>query len=219
MPASDNQSPSHGPSDPFELWRQIYETNERAWNAVLERTVNTPAFAASSGKILETFLSAQKTVRDNMRQYLEQINLPTREDIAGLGELIVALEEKVDQVDDRLAENEGNVNARLAAIERLLDDRLGSFERSVDGRLAGIERSLAAVVNSTVSSPAATPSSGGSASTASARVGTASPGTGGGAATVRKVDGSDRASLPSKTAGGVKRGSGARARTPKNTTS
>jgi polyhydroxyalkanoic acid synthase PhaR subunit len=97
---------SRGPrpsSDPFELWRQIYETNEKAWNAVLERTVNNPAFAESSGKILETFLSAQKTVRDNMKQYLEGINLPTREDIARLGELIVALEEKVDQLDDRLA--------------------------------------------------------------------------------------------------------------------
>lgn len=109
MPPSDNSTPS-----PFELWRQIYETNERAWNAVLERTVNNPSFAESSGKILETFLSAQKTVRDNMRQYLEQINLPTREDIARLGELIVSLEEKVDQLDDRLARIEGSLASRPA---------------------------------------------------------------------------------------------------------
>jgi polyhydroxyalkanoic acid synthase PhaR subunit len=107
----DNQSPPPRSTDPFELWRQIYETNERAWNAVLERTVNNPAFAESSGKILETFLSAQKTVRENMRSYLEQINLPTREDIARLGELIVALEEKVDQLDDRLARIERAVTA------------------------------------------------------------------------------------------------------------
>src|SRR5438477_3946496 len=102
-------------SDPFELWRQIYETNERAWNAILERTVNNPAFAESSGKILETFLAAQKTVRDNMRSYLEQINLPTREDIARLGELIVALEEKVDQLDDRLASIEATLQAQRPA--------------------------------------------------------------------------------------------------------
>jgi polyhydroxyalkanoic acid synthase PhaR subunit len=107
MPPTDNPNPS-----PFELWRQIYETNERAWNAVLERTVNNPSFAESSGKILETFLSAQKTVRDNMRQYLEQINLPTREDIARLGELIVSLEEKVDQMDDRLARIESSLAAQ-----------------------------------------------------------------------------------------------------------
>ena len=116
MSASDNPNPSRGPGDPFELWRQIYETNERAWNAVLERTVSNPAFAESSAKILETFLSAQKTVRDNMRSYLEQINLPTREDIARLGELIVALEEKVDQLDDRLANLEHAVSAATTGL-------------------------------------------------------------------------------------------------------
>src|SRR5438309_3387397 len=108
------QDPSSSrPPDPFELWRQIYETNERAWSAVLERTVNNPAFAESTGKILETFLSAQKTVRENMRSYLEQINLPTREDIARLGELIVSLEEKVDQLDDRLATMEAILRAQM----------------------------------------------------------------------------------------------------------
>jgi polyhydroxyalkanoic acid synthase PhaR subunit len=114
MPSTDQPSSSR-PVDPFELWRQIYETNERAWNSVLERTVNNPAFAESSGKILETFLAAQKTVRDNMRSYLEQINLPTREDIARLGELIVALEEKVDQLDDRLASIEATLRAERSA--------------------------------------------------------------------------------------------------------
>src|SRR5918911_2323117 len=114
MSSSENQS-SRRPPDPFELWRQIYETNERAWNTVLERTVSNPAFAESSGKILETFLSAQKTVRDNMRSYLEQINLPTREDIARLGELIVALEEKVDQLDDRLSRIETSLRDRASA--------------------------------------------------------------------------------------------------------
>ena len=114
MSSAENQSPRR-PPDPFELWRQIYETNERAWNAVLERTVNNPAFAESSGKILETFLSAQKTVRDNMRTYLEQVNLPTREDISRLGELIVSLEEKVDQLDDRLSGIEGTLRSQASA--------------------------------------------------------------------------------------------------------
>jgi polyhydroxyalkanoic acid synthase PhaR subunit len=114
MSSSENQS-ARRPPDPFELWRQIYDTNERAWNAVLERTVNNPAFAESSGKILETFLSAQKTVRDNMRMYLEQVNLPTREDISRLGELIVSLEEKVDQLDDRLSAIEVTLRSQPSA--------------------------------------------------------------------------------------------------------
>jgi len=94
---------SEGPSaDPFEMWRQLYETNERAWTQALDQAMNRPEFGASSGKMLETILAAQKAVRDNMRTFLETINVPTREDIARLGELVVGLEEKIDQVADRL---------------------------------------------------------------------------------------------------------------------
>ena len=64
--------------------------------------MGSPEFDEASGKMLETMLAAQKSVRDNMRTYLETMNVPTREDIARLGELVVGLEEKIDQVVDRL---------------------------------------------------------------------------------------------------------------------
>lgn len=94
-------------ADPFEMWRQLYDANERAWTNALEQAMGRPDFGESSGKLLETMLAAQKAVRDNMRTYLETMNVPTREDIARLGELIVGLEEKIDQVIDRLDEIEG----------------------------------------------------------------------------------------------------------------
>ncbi len=92
-----------GPTtDPFEVWRQLYDTNERTWSAALEQTMASPEFGESSGRLLETMLAAQKLVRDNMRTYLETMNVPTREDIARLGELVIGLEEKIDQATDRL---------------------------------------------------------------------------------------------------------------------
>jgi hypothetical protein len=89
-------------TDPFETWRQLYDANERTWSAALGEAMSSPEFGDSSGKMLETMLAAQKSVRDNMRTYLESMNVPTREDIARLGELVIGLEEKVDQVIDRL---------------------------------------------------------------------------------------------------------------------
>jgi hypothetical protein len=89
-------------TDPFETWRQLYDANERAWSTALGEAMGSPEFADSSGRMLETMLAAQKSVRDNMRTYLESMNVPTREDIARLGELVVGLEEKIDQVVDRL---------------------------------------------------------------------------------------------------------------------
>jgi hypothetical protein len=99
-------------TDPYELWRQLYETNERVWSSALEQAMSSAEFGESSGKLLETMLAAQKSVRDNMRTYLETMNVPTREDIARLGELVVALEEKVDQVVDRFDGVEAAVRAQ-----------------------------------------------------------------------------------------------------------
>jgi polyhydroxyalkanoic acid synthase PhaR subunit len=64
--------------------------------------------------MLETMLAAQKAVRENMRTYLETMNVPTREDIARLGELVVGLEEKVDQLGDRLDGIEEALRAKRA---------------------------------------------------------------------------------------------------------
>jgi polyhydroxyalkanoic acid synthase PhaR subunit len=93
--------------DPYEVWRQLYETNERAWSSALEQAMGSPEFGESSGKLLETLLAAQKSSRDNMRIYLETMNVPTREDIARLGELVIGLEEKIDQLADRFDSMEG----------------------------------------------------------------------------------------------------------------
>ena len=113
MTSSDNSTPN-----PFEVWKQIYEANERAWNGALERAMATPSFAEAQGRFLESMLAAQKTVRDNTRNFMEAMNLPTREDIARLGELITALEEKVDQLDDRLL----SIQERLEASDGASED-------------------------------------------------------------------------------------------------
>jgi polyhydroxyalkanoic acid synthase PhaR subunit len=101
-------------ANPFEVWKQIYEANERAWNSALERALAAPNFAEAQGRLLESLLAAQKTVRDNTRSFLQAMNVPTREDITHLGELITGLEEKIDQLDDRLL----SIEKRLAARDR-----------------------------------------------------------------------------------------------------
>jgi BMFP domain-containing protein YqiC len=98
-------------ADPFETWRQLYDANERAWSDALGEAMGSTEFADSSGKLLETMLAAQKSVRDNMRTYLETMNVPTREDIARLGEIVIGLEEKIDQVADRLDAIEDAIRA------------------------------------------------------------------------------------------------------------
>ena len=89
--------------DPFEMWRKFYEANETAWTKAAQDTTSSEAFAEMHGRMLETFLAFQKGARDAMNTQLATLNLPSRDDLARLGELILGLEEKIDQLDDRVA--------------------------------------------------------------------------------------------------------------------
>ena len=88
--------------DLFAVWRQTYEQAEQAWTRALQETTGSDAFAESLGRSLDSYLGFQKMLRENMQVYLESMNVPTRNDIARLGELIVNLENKIDDLDDRV---------------------------------------------------------------------------------------------------------------------
>lgn len=117
--------------DPFELWKQFYEANEQAWTKTLKEMTTTQDYAEAQGKMLESMLAFQKTMRDSMSAQLSSLNLPTRDDVSRLGELILSLEEKIDQLDDRMP---------------ALEKRLGAVEKKVDG-LADLEKAIEAVGN------------------------------------------------------------------------
>jgi polyhydroxyalkanoic acid synthase PhaR subunit len=104
--------------DPFKIWRQAFEVSEQLLTSAIERTLNTTQFAEANGKLMELILLSMKTARGNVKTLLHTLNFPSREDSARLGQLILALEEKVDQVHDRLDQLEATlraVRAELAA--------------------------------------------------------------------------------------------------------
>jgi polyhydroxyalkanoic acid synthase PhaR subunit len=100
------------PPDPFEMWRKFYEANESAWTKAAQETTSSEAFAEMQGRMLDTFLAFQKGARDAMSTQLATLNLPSRDDVARLGEIILGLEEKIDQLDDRISAMGGRAAAR-----------------------------------------------------------------------------------------------------------
>ena len=130
-------------TDAFAVWRQLYDANEKAWTTALEQSMATSEFGESSGRLLETMLAAQKAVRDNMRAYLETMNVPTREDIARLGELVVGLEEKSDQIADRLDALDDDVIRTRSAEDGKIDQiakRLDTIDRSLRSRATEVAK-------------------------------------------------------------------------------
>jgi len=91
-------------NDLYALWRQLYDANEKVWSQATGEFMESQAFAQWQGRMLETFLAFQKTWKDSATAQLQAANIPTRDDIARLGELILGLEEKIDQLADRIAD-------------------------------------------------------------------------------------------------------------------
>jgi polyhydroxyalkanoic acid synthase PhaR subunit len=116
--------------DPFELWRHYYEANEQAWTKAMKDVITTPGYAEAQGKMLETFLSFQKIMRDSMTAQLGALNIASREDVTRLGELITGLEEKIDQLDDRMRQLEKQIPVDLARRLEAIDAKLAGLERA-----------------------------------------------------------------------------------------
>lgn len=107
--------------DPFKIWRQAFEVSEQLFTTALDRALGTTQFAEANGKVMEAILLTMKAARGNVKTFLHTLNFPSREDSARLGQLIISLEEKVDQVHDRLDHLEktlAELREKLAAAEK-----------------------------------------------------------------------------------------------------
>jgi polyhydroxyalkanoic acid synthase PhaR subunit len=88
--------------DPMQFWRDFYQQSEAAWGKALEQSMDTEAYASMIGQTLEAYVSFQKALRDSMNRYLETMNLPSRDDFSRLAAQVVALEAKIDALDEKL---------------------------------------------------------------------------------------------------------------------
>ena len=57
------------------------------------------------GQILEMNLLFKKVLNETTEQYLEQVNMPTRNDIATISSLIVNVDSKVDDLEELLEDS------------------------------------------------------------------------------------------------------------------
>ena len=117
-----------GMPDPFQFWRDIYSQNETTWGKMLEQNMGTEAFAQMIGQTLDAYVSFQQALRESMNRYLETMNLPSRDDFGRIGAQIVALETKIDAVDEKLED----LQDRLAARDRMLEELVKRLEEQDD---------------------------------------------------------------------------------------
>jgi polyhydroxyalkanoic acid synthase PhaR subunit len=152
------------PADPFTFFQKWYEATSETWAKVVDDTLSSEKFIESASPFLEIYSNFVKTLHRANEEYFSNLQLPTRSDLARVAGLVVAVDEKVDKLEDALENLEdeqsreapllkaankaiGDLEGRLGQVENKLDTLSAALEKneaakSLDGRLGRVENKL-----------------------------------------------------------------------------
>jgi len=104
--ADEQPTPNGKPPDPMDAFREVRDTYLDAWAKAMVQTVNTDAYARTSGTVLDTYLSASSPFREAvekaMLHVLEQLSMPSRADFVALADRVTNIEMRLDDMDAKL---------------------------------------------------------------------------------------------------------------------
>src|SRR6266566_4707668 len=130
-----------GTIEPTELRKQWYEAAIGAWAKAVGDIIGNEKFVENASQFIESYTSYYMATRRANEDYFRNLQLPTRSDLARVAEIIVALEEKVDRLDDALDDIEdGNSQVATKDVITELEGRLSRVEKRLDAISSALEK-------------------------------------------------------------------------------
>jgi len=132
-----DETNSGSPMDPFNFWKKMMDASEEMSSSAMNQFVNTDKFAASMGKNMESAMSMQKVLQDNMEKYLHLQGLPTLRDFTSLSSQIVDIDARLDDLQEnaelkKISGHLGNLEVRLSKIENTLEQIIKALHLQTD---------------------------------------------------------------------------------------
>lgn len=144
---SAGQPDSSKPSDPFEPFRGMRDAYLGAMAKTMVEAVNSEAYAKASGAMLDNSLTMAAPFREllekSMLQALQQLSLPSRQDIVVLAERFTNLEMHLDDIDASLDGFEAKSKQTMMPILEqflLLNQIFANLVKRLDAVDAKLER-------------------------------------------------------------------------------
>src|SRR6266516_2798897 len=115
--------------DPVAFFKQWYPSSNVIWSKALEEVIGTEKFVEAANRYMESYTTFYKTFRRLNEDYFSHLQLTTRADLARVAEIIVALDSKVDWIQDAFEDFQGQL-PHVATLEsiRMLANHLESLE-------------------------------------------------------------------------------------------
>jgi pyruvate/2-oxoglutarate dehydrogenase complex dihydrolipoamide acyltransferase (E2) component len=128
------------PKDPLEFAVQWYNATSGPFSDFLQDVLEQEKFLDPASQWLESYASFYKVFKSRSEEYLKSLQVPVRSDITRVAGLIVALEDKVDRIEEAFEEFEYGY-AKPATAEELgeIEERLDRVEDKLDRLLAALE--------------------------------------------------------------------------------
>jgi hypothetical protein len=128
------------PKDPLEFAVQWYNATSGPFSEFVHDILEQEKFLDSASRWLGSYASFYKVFKRRSEEYLKNLQLPVRSDITRVAGLIVALEDKVDRIEEAFEEFEYGY-AKPATAEEIgeLEKRLDRVEGKLDRLLAALE--------------------------------------------------------------------------------
>ncbi|WP_147534693.1 poly(R)-hydroxyalkanoic acid synthase subunit PhaE [Bacillus marasmi] len=123
--------------DPFAVWKSLYEQTESKVNEVLHETMQKEAFSEWMGQVQNGYLQYQQVVQNTTEGYLKQVNVPTRDEISSIASLIINLEAKVEDLDQKI-EEELLTNSSASEINKIKTS-IAKLDKKIDTLLKAIQ--------------------------------------------------------------------------------
>jgi exonuclease VII small subunit len=159
------------PTDPLQLATRWYNATSGPFSEFIGDLIKREEFLELSNRFLQSYASFYRVFRRDSEKYLKSLQIPVRSDITRLAGFAVALEDKIDRLEEAFEEFEYGyakpataeslqaVEERINGIERTLErieggaadaataDSVNSLENRLDGVEAKIDQLLTALEN------------------------------------------------------------------------
>ena len=150
------------PTDPLQFVTRLYNATSGPLSEFVADVIQREDFLEASNNFMQSYTSFYKVFRRDSEKYLKNLQIPVRSDITRVAGLVVALEDKIDRLEEAFeafeygyaepatAESLETVEERLDNLERTLERIEGGTEGAattdsvnhLDGRLDAVEAKI-----------------------------------------------------------------------------
>ena len=128
------------PTDPLQFTTRLYNATSGPLSEFVGDIIQREEFLEASNSFMQSYTSFYKVFRRDSEKYLKNLQIPVRSDITRVAGLVVALEDKIDRLEEAFEEFEyGYAEPATAESLEAVEERLDNLERTLERIEGGAE--------------------------------------------------------------------------------